>query len=132
MHDWPHFVSPGPHALEQFPFEHTSPILHLVPQLPQFCGSDPVAAHVAPQRTVPPLHPTVHMPIEQSSPCGHCFPHMPQLFVSRVRIVQLPLQLVDPLPHFRSSELHAPSATTKIPHRTTSHPKIRLMKTIVS
>ena len=79
MAPWPQNVGVPPgHFDAQAPAEQTSPVVQVVPQVPQLFGSIIVSAQAVPQTMEPPGQLTLHLPVEQIWPVGQALPQVPQ------------------------------------------------------
>ena len=87
-HCVPHRLSGGVHSAWQVPPEHTSPVAHVFPQVPQFAWSVCVLAQYGapaspPGQSVSPApHESEHAPPLQTFPVGQTFPQVPQFALS--------------------------------------------------
>jgi hypothetical protein len=86
-------VSCAPQELAQFAFEHTCPVEHFVPHVPQLFGSLWSWAHVEPHWVVPPPQARPQEPAEHAWPAEQAFPHPPQFVGSTEVSTHLPPQL---------------------------------------
>jgi hypothetical protein len=100
--DGPQSVSPLGHW--QLPELHA--LLHCLPQLPQFPGSDWVLVH-APLQSLCPAGQT-QLPPAQPAPAAHVAPQSPQFPGSFWVLVHTPLQALCPLGH-----THIPSVQSR-------------------
>jgi hypothetical protein len=84
-------MRPAAQVEEHAPFEQKSP-LQLVPQVPQFTGSEARFAQAMPHALRGAVH--VHWLLVQVWPDPQALPHVPQLRKSVASVVQFPLQVV--------------------------------------
>jgi hypothetical protein len=73
-------------------FAEQTPLVHTVPQAPQFDGSEATLTHALLQGVRPAPHVAEHMEAEQNGALtSQALPHMPQLPGLLVRSTQVPL-----------------------------------------
>jgi hypothetical protein len=120
-HFWPHCARPEPQDAAHVPSEQTWVLVHLLPQLPQFCGFW-LSCTQKPPQSVKPLG-QVHVPVMHEAPTGQTVVHVPQWFASVWRLRHVLPQRVSPGPH--PVEHTPPEQTWPSWHALAQEPQLR-------